>query len=163
MKLKFRMKANILAYIIFSLLIIILLAGIIVNILVLSGAVNIESANIIGDIVSTCLMVLLLGLVCFVTFYPHYTVSDKFFTFHMGIVWRNIDYDDLLLLREDVHSGQILLYYKCYAKDGEEKINYLDIKINHRLNPQFIDSLRSHNNKLVYEPFDKYNTTIEDK
>lgn len=141
------------SYLIFaSVVIIILLAGIIVNAIELSHIYEFDLRVL--PIISIVICAVILMFVLFISFNTHYTLSDKHFTFIIGFIYNKKSYSDILLLRENA-DGLLLMYFKRTIK-GEEYIEHMVINIRKESNKDFIDTVRAHNPSIKYELFNDY-------
>lgn len=147
-------------YIIASLTIFIALLAILFNLFKLLQIFNLPAFNPAIDIVSMVLAFSIIGIVLYSIFYSRFNFKEQFLSFSISFFYINIPYENILLLRHDMKTNLLLLYYNNPTKDEEENIKYLIVSINNDSKDKFIKLIKQKNKRTIYEIFDK-NTEID--
>ncbi len=90
-----------------------------------------------------------------------YSLTDSGFRLNFVLPKIKIKYDDILFFRESESENLTLMYYKMYEKDGGEMMTYLSLCIDPKHNKDFFNTVKSYNNNVVYESFDKLKFEME--
>ena len=151
----FKWPIYILAVLINALLVTVL----VLNSLKLGNVGTWASTNFGLDLSALLMSILLIILVNSIFFFSGFTLGDKFFTYTLGIMRYNIDYKDIVTVREEKTSHAMVVNYKRYAKskNGEAVAAPAGIVINisNKKKEEFVTLLREKNNKIRYELIDK--------
>lgn len=147
-KLKFGSKINI------TLLVVALIciAGIICDSVFIAKSLQNELPAT-AYIVSLALLIALLALTPIFMFGSYYTIREKQLLICICFMRRKIDISDILSIRHDKSTGKTIAYYNTYSKGGEQLVTMCYINIADADLQQFVDTLKSENNMIIYEVF----------
>ena len=110
----FKQKPRI--YIVTVLANIILIIFMIVNILKVCGVGNLESFHHIEDILATVIAGIVVVVLSLAVFLCGLSFTDKRIVYILGFLATKIDYEDLVVIRQDTEGKFLLLYYKTKGK-----------------------------------------------
>ena len=108
------------------------------------------------EIISVSVSLLILTFVVTILIIARYTVAEDSLT--VQIVTRvKIPLKDIVLLRKDVKSGLLVMYYYDKKLPPTNPVNYMVINVRDKDKMPAVDALRSKNPRIVFELFDKNN------
>lgn len=106
------------------------------------------------DITSIIISLLLLIFVAVMLVISRYTITKDTFVMQT-IVRLKIAMVDVLMLRKDVKSGILVMYFIDKRRPADDAVNFMVISIKDSEKMNFVDCIRSFNPKVIFELFDK--------
>jgi hypothetical protein len=137
------------------------LTALVFNLLKLFGLSTLPPFEPLVDIISLFLSVLIIGAVIFSMTCSGFTIGEDKLSFRLSIFSLVVPYDNVLLLRKDVKTKLLLLYYNDIKPDKPENIRYIVVGISDDKKEEFILKIREKNRRAIYELFDKDKETKE--
>jgi len=142
-------------FIIAAVVILIALSAIVLNILKLFHLEGLSPYQPVIDTISIALAVLIIVTVLYSVLFSRFSFKEDKLVFHLSIFYIGVPYQNMLLLRHDIKSNLLLLYYNLPTEEKEENIKYLVINIHKEYTDKFIQKIRENNRRVIYEIFDK--------
>lgn len=158
---RFRFIPNKKAIIVAVAAILFMIAWLIYTAVMISNSLADGNSDITIYIVSLVALFLLLAMTILIMTLPAYVFKDKYLLFTFVTFSKKIDYTDILLIRHDVKTNLVLVYFKLTDKSGEEKINSLSVCIKPSYIAEFVATAKNKNDKIVYDVFDKDNNQTD--
>lgn len=150
----FRYKFNIWNYVTVAFLSIGVIPLSVINLLRLFEVGKFTSYHMGLEIISISVSLLILAFVVTILIIARYTVTDD--TLIVQIVTRiKIPLKDIVLIRKDVKSGLLVMYYYDKKMPASNPVNYMVINIKDKAKIVFAESMRKRNPQIVFELFDK--------
>ncbi len=152
----FRYKFNYWNYVTLALLCVGVIPLSVINLLKLFGVGRFVSYHRGLEITSVSVSMLILAFVVTILIIARYTITQDALT--VQIVSRvKIPIKDIVLLRKDVKSGLLVMYYYDKKLPPTNPVNYMVINVKDKDKLTFVDRLRERNPQVVFELFDKSN------
>ena len=107
------------------------------------------------DILSIVIALIIIFIVLYSLLYTRFIFREDKLVFHLSIFFITVPFEYFLLLRRDVKTGLMLLYYNAPIKDKEENIKYLVVNIKESNRDIFAETVKAANRRTIYELFDK--------
>ncbi|MGI6701431.1 MAG: hypothetical protein ACOX3U_03080 [Christensenellales bacterium] len=151
----FRYVFPVYIYVIGSVTMLFSLGAIVFNILKLFEIKGLAPFNPLIDSLSLLLAAIIIALSIISLIKSGFYFKNASCVFKLSVFSIKILNDNLLLLRHDVKSNLMLLYYNQPTAEKEENIKYIIVKIKPQLIDSFIDAVKTSNRRAIYELFDK--------
>lgn len=142
-------------YVLAATALLIALSTIILNLLKLIGIDNLPPYQPVIDTISMILGLVIIGTVIYSVFFSRFSFKQDKMTFYLAIFQVSILYENMLLLRHDLKTNMMLLYYNKPSENEQEDIKYLIINIKKEEIEDFVEQIKSVNRRVIYEIFDK--------
>lgn len=150
----FRYKFNKWNYITLILMCVAIIPLTVVNLLRLFNVGNFASLYKGLEIISVTVSLLILVFVAVIIIISRYTINDDYFI--MQILMRvKIPLKDIVLLRKDVKSNLLVMYYYDKKLPPTSPVNFMVINIKDDDKLPFVEAMREKNPHIVFELFDK--------
>lgn len=150
-KFKFKFTKSYIAFI--SICYVLLFAAIILMLLRISGAFNLISYSLAGDILTMVFALIFVAIITWVVIDRYYRVKNGNLTLSLAFYVVCIPISEIQLVQEDKKSGTIAVYYNSTKKDTPV-IRVMPINIDRSENEKFVKVLREVNPKIIYKTID---------
>ncbi|NCA68017.1 MAG: hypothetical protein EOM87_08140 [Clostridia bacterium] len=154
MNCSFKYKFNKWNYITLILMCVAVIPLSIVNVLRLFEVGNLISINKGLEIISVTVSMLIVAFVVVVVIISRYTITDEFVTVQV-VMRAKIAVKDILLMRKDIKSNLLVMYYMDKKLPPADPVNFMVICINDKDKMPFVECLRTKNPRVIFELFDK--------
>ena len=131
------------------------LTALIFNLLKLFGLSALPPFEPLVYIILFFLSILILAAVIFSMTYSGFIIGEEKLSFRLSVFSLFMTYENILLLRQDVKTKLLLLYYNDIKPNKPENIRYVVVGINDDKKEEFILKIREKNHRVIYELFDK--------
>lgn len=157
---KFSIKQTNYMYAITTILTIILLATSIVNLVAVSNSKALISQNPIVDIVASIVMIIIAIILVLFTFASHFMLTENSIKCYFAgfLKYYEIEYKDILLIRQSQDKKFLLIYANSKDQNHDVqdnlsnvKANIYPIKISDKYYSNFVDSIKLHDNRIIFE------------
>lgn len=132
---------------------------IIINLLRLNQVGNFVSYNHPLDITATVVLSIVSIVLVIFAFCSGYSLSKKSLTYNLGVFFKSIYYQDIIMTRQDNQNTMLFVYYKV-DKDPQIKIeelglegNVIQIFVDPKYFDNIVDAIKSNNKSVIIEIF----------
>jgi len=131
------------------------LTALVFNLLKLFNLSVLPPFNPLIDIASLLLSVIIIAAVIYSIACSGFRFREDRLYFRLSLFYLAIPYEHTLLIRQDIKSKLLLLYYNDIKPEKPENIRYVVVSIAEPDKEEFVAKLREKNRRVIYELFDK--------